>query len=178
MTRTISPITEMTENLVPSEIDGKPIEYAVAKLLREKKLVASVAESLTGGMVAARLIDVAGISANFREGIVAYANEAKTARLGVMRETLTRFGAVSSQTAEEMVEGLLKEDVDIAVSTTGIAGPTGGTKEKPVGLVWFGFGTRQKILTDKQIFSGNRAEIREKATNYALYQLFLLLQDF
>ena len=156
---------------------GKPVEYAVAAKLAEKKLTLSVAESLTGGMVAARLVNVPGISENFREGIVAYANAAKISRLGVKESTLSLFGAVSCETAEEMALGLIKEGADVAVSTTGIAGPTGGCADKPVGLVWFGFATKDKVFSKKQIFTGNRKEIREKSTNYSLFNLLLLLGE-
>lgn len=121
-----------------------------------------MAESLTGGEVAAKLVDVAGISKSFIEGIVAYANEAKMNRLGVSAETLIKYGAVSEETAKEMAEGLIKGDVTVSVSTTGIAGPTGGTVEKPVGTVCFGFCLNGKTFTERQIFP---ARVRKSAKN-------------
>ena len=111
---------------VPEFVDGKKLNVAVAQLLLENNLKISVAESLTGGEVAAKLVDVPGISKSFIEGIVAYANEAKMNRLSVSAETLIKYGAVSEETAKEMAEGLIKGDVTVSVSTTGIAGPTGG----------------------------------------------------
>jgi len=160
---------------VPEFVDGKKLNVAVAKLLLENNLKISVAESLTGGEVAAKLVDIPGISKSFIEGIVAYANEAKMNRLGVSAETLIKFGAVSEETAKEMAEGLIKGDVTVSVSTTGIAGPTGGTVEKPVGTVCFGFCLNGKTFTERQIFSGTREEIRKKSTDFAFYKLYLLL---
>lgn len=160
---------------VPEFVDGKKLNVAVAKILLENNLKISVAESLTGGEVAAKLVDVAGISKSFIEGIVAYANEAKMNRLSVSAETLIKYGAVSEETAKEMAEGLIKGDVTVSVSTTGIAGPTGGTVEKPVGTVCFGFCLNGKTFTERQIFSGTREEIRKKSTDFAFYKLYLLL---
>ena len=96
-------------------------------------------------------------------------------RLGVSAETLIKYGAVSEETAKEMAEGLIKGDVTVSVSTTGIAGPTGGTVEKPVGTVCFGFCLNGKTFTERQIFSGTREEIRKKSTDFAFYKLYLLL---
>ena len=153
------------------------IKYAeeIAKLLREKGLTLAVAESLTGGMVTSSLVDIAGISQNLFEGIVSYSNESKMKRLGVSEKTLNSFSAVSSETALEMAQGLLN-NADIAISTTGIAGPDGGSLDKPVGLVYFGLATKDIQLTFKQIFAGNRQEIRKKATEFILEQLFLFLK--
>lgn len=156
-------------------VDGVPAENAVYGILVEKGLTVSVAESLTGGLVAAKLINVPGMSKCFREGITAYSNEAKQERLGVREETLRLHGAVSGETAEEMAAGLINAGADVAVSTTGIAGPDGGSAEKPVGLVWFGFADAEGTKSVSKIFSGTRAEIREKAANFALCGLYGLL---
>ena len=113
------------------------LEEEVARLLRERKLTMATAESCTGGMVSARLVGVPGVSSVFMEGLVTYSNEAKMQLLGVKASTLARFGAVSRETAGEMAEGgCARAGTDVCVSTTGIAGPDGGTEEKPVGLVY------------------------------------------
>lgn len=115
-------------------------------LLTEKKLTVATAESCTGGMIAQEITSVPGASNVFGYGTVVYANEAKTKLLGVKSETLGRFGAVSRETAEEMAFGLLAlSNADIAVSVTGIAGPGGGTPEKPVGTVWIGIATKNGV---------------------------------
>ncbi|MEG1612760.1 MAG: nicotinamide-nucleotide amidohydrolase family protein [Clostridia bacterium] len=153
-----------------------PLEEVVVDLLKKNNYVLSVAESITGGLVAATLINVSGISENFYEGIVAYDNTAKINRLQVNIDTILNFNVVSEEIASEMANGLLKEgNIDIAISTTGIAGPTGGHEQFPVGLVCFGLAAKQKTFTTKQIFSGTRNEIRKKAANYAIFYLFLYL---
>jgi PncC family amidohydrolase len=125
-----------------------PLEVLLGKLLLQRGLKLAVAESCTGGLVSHRLTDVPGSSAYFLGGIVAYANEAKRSALGVNPETLRRFGAVSRETAIEMARGVRYALVDetagesvIGLSVTGIAGPGGGTADKPVGLVWIGLST-------------------------------------
>ncbi len=121
-------------------------EKRVSKYLIERKSVVSVAESCTGGLVSSLLTDVSGSSAYIKSNFVTYANEAKVKYLSVSEETLSNFGAVSAQTAQEMVKGLLETTgSDYALATTGIAGPTGGSKEKPVGLVFIGVGSKDKI---------------------------------
>ena len=147
------------------------------KILSDNDLRIAVAESLTGGMVAAEFVDVPGVSKVFIEGIVAYANDAKISRLGVKKETLEKFGAVSEETAREMAEGLIKNGVNVSLSTTGIAGPSGGSAAKPVGTVCFGFRVNGITCTKKQFFNGNRQEIRKKSTDFALNALYLLLLD-
>lgn len=148
------------------------IEDIVCKLLLEKNLTISTAESCTGGLVSATLINYPGVSSVFMEGCVAYSNEAKINRLGVKKETLDKFGAVSEETAREMAEGIAKNfKTNIGLSTTGIAGPGGGSKEKPVGLVYIGIYINGKTIVKKFIFEGNRQEIRLKATNSILNEL-------
>lgn len=125
-------------------------EKETGKLLKEKGLILSSAESCTGGLVSSLLTDVSGSSEYITENIVTYSNTAKTKYLGVKEETLSKYGAVSEQTAKEMATGLLKQtDSDYAVTTTGIAGPTGGTKEKPVGLMYIGLAGKNKSKTVK-----------------------------
>ena len=115
----------------------KTIEEKCVELLLERKLTLTTAESCTGGMVASRIVDVPGASGTLMQGIVTYSNEAKEKYLGVKHETLKEFGAVSSETAEEMALGAVwVAGADVGIATTGIAGPGGGTPEKPVGLVY------------------------------------------
>ncbi len=148
------------------------IEDIVCKLLLEKNLTISTAESCTGGLVSATLINYPGVSSVFMEGCVTYSNEAKINRLGVKKETLDKFGAVSEETAIEMAEGIAKNfKTNIGLSTTGIAGPGGGSNEKPVGLVYIGIYINGKTIVKKFIFDGNRQEIRLKATNTILNEL-------
>ena len=148
------------------------IEDIVCKLLLEKNLTISTAESCTGGLVSATLINYPGVSSVFMEGCVAYSNEAKINRLGVKKETLDKFGAVSEETAREMAQGIAKNfKTNIGLSTTGIAGPGGGSNEKPVGLVYIGIYINGKTIVKKFVFDGNRQEIRLKATNTILNEL-------
>lgn len=124
----------------------KSLDTVVAELLCEKSFSIATAESCTGGMIAATLISYPGISKVFKEGAVTYSNEAKIKRLGVSEETLNKFGAVSKETAKEIAEGMARvANTDIAISTTGLAGPDGGTDEKPVGLVYIGIFIKGKI---------------------------------
>ncbi len=118
---------------------GKSVEARIGERLEELSLTVSVAESCTGGLVGSRLTDIAGSSHYFIGGIIAYSNDAKIKFLDVRRETLAEHGAVSEPTAREMAEGVRKcFGSDIGLSVTGIAGPGGGTKDKPVGLMWLG----------------------------------------
>ena len=143
-------------------------ERLVAKL-KERGLTCATAESCTGGGVGSAITAVPGSSAVFLGGVISYANEVKRDVLGVPQDVLDTHGAVSSECAERMAAGvrnLLK--ADLAVSLTGIAGPDGGSAEKPVGLVWFGLATPEGVRTEKMIFSGDRAAVRSQAVNHAL----------
>ena len=145
---------------------------ALLALCREKKLTLATAESCTGGSIGAAITAVPGASECYPGGVISYANEVKQALLGVREETLARFGAVSSETALQMAEGaraLLHSD--LAVAVTGIAGPGGGTAEKPVGLVWFGLATRDGVRAEKAIFRGDRERVRAQAVTHALGML-------
>ncbi|MGN0026259.1 MAG: competence/damage-inducible protein A [Clostridium sp.] len=147
----------------------KSLDTVVAELLCEKSFSIATAESCTGGMIASTLISYPGISKVFKEGAVTYSNEAKIKRLGVSEETLNKFGAVSKETAKEMAEGMARvANTDIAISTTGLAGPDGGTDEKPVGLVYIGIFIKGKIIVEKFNFTGDREAVRRKATMNAL----------
>ncbi len=150
------------------------LEEAVVKLLKEQNLTLSTAESCTGGMLSSRLINVAGISEIYKEGFITYSNEAKEKNLGVSSDTLKQYGAVSEETAREMAEGCAKQaGSDVALATTGIAGPDGGTKEKPVGLVYISCHYKGKTYVQELRLNGNRSKIREQATAKAL----ILLRD-
>lgn len=149
------------------------LEEQIVALMQEKKLTLAVAESCTGGMLSSRMIDVPGVSDVYKAGFVTYANEAKQNLIGVKEETLKEFGAVSEQTAREMVLGAMKAaKTDMAVATTGIAGPGGGTKEKPVGLVYIGCGNADSIIVEKCLFDGTRREIRQASVEHALGMLY------
>lgn len=156
--------------------DDTTLEETVAKLLVKNNMTIAVSESCTGGMVSSKLIDYPGISQSFIEGCVTYSNEAKMNRLGVKKETLDKYGAVSSETAIEMAVGIAKNlNTNIGLSTTGVAGPGGGTDEKPVGLVYIGIYINGDVKVKKCNFSGSRDKIRSRATNEALNLLRLEL---
>lgn len=141
-------------------------------LLRAQGLTCATAESCTGGGVGSAITAVPGSSAVFAGGVISYANDVKVRVLGVRRETLASVGAVSAEVAEQMAAGvraLLK--TDLAVSLTGIAGPDGGSDEKPVGLVWFGLATARGVRTEKAVFPGDRASVRARAVTHALGML-------
>lgn len=145
------------------------LEKAVADLLTANRLSIVTVESCTGGLLAARLINVPGISEVFKAGLVTYANKAKRRLAGVKKSTLDKYGAVSEQTAREMAKGAaLLHKADVAVSITGIAGPDGGTEKKPVGLVYLACCVCGTVTVKEFHFSGNRSKIRESSVSYAL----------
>ncbi|CUP25573.1 CinA family protein [Clostridium sp. NSJ-49] len=155
---------------------NKDLEYIIGEILIKNHLTISTAESCTGGMVAAKLISYPGISAAYLEGSVTYSNEAKISRLGVREETLLQYGAVSEETAREMVNGIAKvSGSKVAISTTGLAGPGGGSIEKPVGLVYIGIYLNGETVVKKFNFTGERNEIRKETTISALKMLIDLL---
>jgi nicotinamide-nucleotide amidase len=141
------------------------------KACARNKLLVATAESCTGGMIISLLTDIPGSSSMVDRGFVTYSNEAKTEMLGVSPETLERHGAVSPETAQEMAAGALKNSrAGIALAVTGIAGPDGGSAEKPVGLVWFGMALSGKpVVTEKMIFENRgRDYIRRETAKHAL----------
>ena len=149
--------------------DEVTLEESVVELLEKHKFTVATAESCTGGLLSGRIINVPGASEVFKEGIVTYSNKAKRSRLLVKKPTLMKHGAVSEACAKEMVKGLIgytKADTGLAV--TGIAGPDGGTDDKPVGLVYIACSVGGKITVKEHHFSGNRAKIRESAVAAAL----------
>ena len=153
------------------------LEEEIGELLKSKKLSLSTAESCTGGGIAALITSVPGSSEYFNGGIVAYSNEVKMSLLHVSAETLEKHGAVSRETVTEMVKGAMKTlKTDCAVATSGIAGPGGGTPEKPVGTVWIAAAYKNEIRTMKQETDRGREMNVERAGNNALLLLLELLK--
>ena len=154
------------------------IAEKLVKTLVEKKMTCATAESCTGGGVGYAITGVAGSSAVFMGGVISYDNSVKQGVLGVPEEVLATKGAVSSECAAAMAEGARRLlNTDLAVSITGIAGPGGGSAEKPVGLVGFGLASRVGTITDKKIFSGGREAVRTAAIEHALGLLLAQSSD-
>jgi len=154
------------------EEELKGVVSALKNLLTEKALTLAVAESCTGGLLSHILTSVSGSSQYFLGGIIAYSNEIKIEILGVQEQTILLHGAVSQQTAQEMAENIRKKfKADIGLSTTGIAGPTGGTPTKPVGLVWLGISTEVESETFKCHFIGGRDQVKMIAVQEILHLL-------
>ncbi|MBQ9757861.1 MAG: CinA family protein [Clostridia bacterium] len=147
----------------------KNIETIVCELLLERNLKVSTAESCTGGLISQKITAVPGASGCFDLGVVTYSNEQKHKILGVKRETLEHFGAVSRETALEMCKGVKKiSGADFGISVTGIAGPGGGTPQKPVGTVWIGLCSGCEHKAEMFVFDGDRDAVRESTANKAL----------
>ena len=157
-------------------VGDSSLEEVVVGLLASRGRTVAIAESITGGLVAAFVVSVSGASEVFREGFVAYGNEAKIARLGVARETIDRRGAVSPETCVEMAEGARsRAGADFALATTGIAGPLGGSPEKPVGLCFVALAAPEASFVRRFQFSGDRGLIRTRTAYHALDMLRLAL---
>lgn len=163
---------EMIENKVGQYIfayDNETLEDIIARLLTESGRTIAVAESCTGGLLANKLTNVSGSSAYFERGVVTYSNQAKMSLLGVPENTLETHGAVSAETAEAMAAGIRRlAGTDFGVSTTGIAGPTGGTTEKPVGLVYIGFADSTRTFSKRFVFSRDRLTNKERTVQAVL----------
>lgn len=145
------------------------LEESIVRLLRESNRTVTFVESCTGGLLSATLLDAPGASEVFRQGYITYCDEAKHSMVGVREATLEKYTAVSAQTAEEMAFGGAKAaKAEVCVSVTGLAGPGGGTPEKPVGLVYIGCCVDGIVKAHKCRFFGNRREIREQAVTAAL----------
>lgn len=144
-------------------------ESELVKKLTKKRYTITTAESCTGGLVSATLVNVSGASDVLHCAYVTYANEAKEQLVHVSHNTLVKYGAVSEQTAQEMCLGCAQvAKADVGLSTTGIAGPGGGTKEKPVGLVYIGCSVHGQATVEKHLFHGTRREVREQAVDAAI----------
>ena len=149
--------------------NGETMEQVVGKLLTENGKTLAVAESCTGGLIGERLTDVAGSSAYFIEGAITYSNESKIKTLNVSPELIEKHGAVSAEVCEAMAKGMReKAQTDYAISVTGIAGPSGGTEEKPVGLVFVGFADENEVKSIKINLPGDRFLIRWRSSQFAL----------
>jgi nicotinamide-nucleotide amidase len=163
----IDPMEQLVRSRLGDHIYGvaeETLEQICAQILLKKALTLSIAESCTGGLLSSRFVSFPGISKVLKESVVCYSNDAKEHRLGVQRDTLDRWGAVSEQTAREMAYGIAKSSgTDIGLSITGIAGPDGGTPEKPVGLVWLGLFIKGDIFTRRLTLTGERDMIRLRA---------------
>ena len=156
-------------NNIYSTVQDGTLEKAVVDLLQANDLTVTCVESCTGGLLSARLINVPGVSDIYKSGVITYSNKSKRRFVGVKKTTLQRYGAVSEQTAEEMAKGaVLLTKADVSVAVTGIAGPDGGTEEKPVGLVYIACNVKGKVTVKKYRFSGNRTKVRESAVSAAL----------
>lgn len=168
----INPIKEEVCNRLGDAVyntGDTTLQDTVSEMLVNKNMTIGVSESCTGGLLSSKLIEYPGISKVFLEGAVTYSNEAKMRTLSVKKETLEKFGAVSHETAREMAEGIAKRTgARIGISTTGIAGPTGGTEDRPVGLVYFGIYVDGKVKSYKHIFTGDRNSVRNRASMTAL----------
>ena len=150
----------------------------LVKILTEKNLTCATAESCTGGGVGYAITSVSGASAVFWGGIISYDNSVKCGSLGVSAEILKTTGAVSQECAAAMADGVRQRmGTDLAVSITGIAGPGGGSAEKPVGLVWFGVASKFGSRTEKMIFPGDRDSVRGSAIEHALCLLLAAAED-
>ena len=151
---------------------GSGLAGRLVALLNARGLVCATAESCTGGGVGAAITSVPGASSVFSGGVVSYANEVKRDVLGVPDGVLSAKGAVSPECAAAMADGVRRlMNADIAVSLTGIAGPDGGSAEKPVGLVWFGLSTSTGVRTERAVFPGDREQVRAAAVDHALGML-------
>jgi PncC family amidohydrolase len=158
--------------------DDVSLSQRLFELLNVRGKTLSVAESLTGGQVCSLFIENPGASACFYEGVVCYSNESKIKRLGVGKDTIANYGAVSSETAYEMAAGLLAHGgCDVSIATTGIAGPTGATMTKPMGLTYIAIGTPEKVHVFKHIFAGGRTEVRNAASEAAMFYAIKVLKN-
>ena len=145
------------------------------QLIQQQKMICC-AESCTGGLIAKTFTDLAGSSEWFERGFVSYSNQAKMDMLGVSADTLQQYGAVSEATAAEMASGAIAHSLaQYAIAVTGIAGPTGGSDEKPVGTVWFGFATPPQVVCERQLFEGDRQQVRQQTLEYALQRILELI---
>lgn len=177
-----NPVEEQIKNIAGDIIFGygeEQLQDAVYKLLKEKNIKIATAESCTGGMLGEFLTSVSGISSYYEMGVVTYSNDMKEKLLGVSHDTLEKYGAVSEQTAKEMAVGVLKESgADIGIGITGIAGPTGGTAEKPVGLVYVGLADIKGNVTFRELrLNGSRERVRRITVKNALNMVRMHIKE-
>ena len=148
------------------------------KICKLKKIYLTTAESCTGGMIASSIVSINGSSSIFKSGIITYSNESKAEFLKIPLEFINKNGAVSEVVAFKMAENVLNiMNSSLSIAVTGIAGPSGGSNDKPVGLVWIGIGTKKKILTKRYLFRGNRLKVRQQTTLEALKLAYNVVID-
>ncbi len=169
----------MTYLLLKSELpapDLPALTVNLADILQKKGWLMATAESCTGGMIAVACTDLAGSSNWFERGFVSYSNAAKTESLGVDAALISGHGAVSEEVARAMVQGAIRYSrAQVAVAVTGVAGPAGGSADKPVGTVWFGWATPTGVVSEMRCFDGDRAAVRKATVRHALRRLVELL---
>ncbi|MBK1682412.1 CinA family protein [Rhodoferax fermentans] len=166
----------MSDLLSNQELSAQHVCGLVSNFLSQKQWMLATAESCTGGLIAAACTDLAGSSLWFERGFVTYSNAAKTELLGVPAELIEQHGAVSEPVARAMASGALAHaHAQVAVAVTGVAGPSGGSADKPVGTVWFGWATPTGLFSDCQHFAGDRAAVRAATVQHALTRLLALL---
>jgi len=154
------------------------LEKLIGELLRERRWTLSIGESCTGGLICDRITNVSGSSDYFMGGMINYSNESKEKHLGVPLDDIKKYGAVSPQVAKKMAQGVRKAfGTTFGLSTTGVAGPTGGTKRSPIGRVFIGFSDTRKTWVKKLDLKGSRREIKEKATKKALQFYYEILVE-
>jgi nicotinamide-nucleotide amidase len=160
-----------------ADLDTPDLVVALAALLQRKGWMLTTAESCTGGLIGAACTELAGSSVWFERGFITYSNEAKTQLLGVDAATIAAHGAVSEPVARAMATGAIAHSAPsrVALAVTGVAGPTGGTSEKPVGTVWFGWSVDGDVRTERRRFDGDRATVRAATVRHALQTLVELL---
>lgn len=157
-------------------MDTLALCQALAQALMQRGWMLTTAESCTGGLIAARCTDLAGSSQWFERGFVTYSNAAKAELLGVPMPLIDAHGAVSEAVARAMAHGaLLHSSAQVSVAVTGIAGPTGGSLDKPVGTVWFGWQVGERASSERMVFSGDRAAVRQATVDHALQGLLMRL---
>ena len=165
------------ETLSNQELSAHAVCGLVADLLMNRGWMLATAESCSGGLIAATCTDLAGSSAWLERGFVTYSNAAKTEMLGVDAALIAQHGAVSEPVARAMAAGALQHSAaQVAVAVTGVAGPTGGSAEKPVGTVWFAWATPDGLTSEQRQFAGDRAAVRQATVRHALHTLTRLLQ--
>ncbi|MBP3542860.1 MAG: nicotinamide-nucleotide amidohydrolase family protein, partial [Lachnospiraceae bacterium] len=165
----VKEVRERFGNNIYSTKEDETLEEAIVKLLKKHDLSLTTAESCTGGLLSGRLVNVPGVSEVFKQGFITYSDKAKRKLLDVSKSTLKKYGAVSEETVKEMAKGgVFATDSDICVAISGIAGPEGGSEEKPVGTVYIGCYINDKIKVEKYYFKGNRAKIRDYSVVRAL----------
>jgi len=159
-------------------LPGKTLVEKISSELTKRKKKIATAESCTGGLIAHTLTNISGSSNFFERGIVSYSNNSKIQLLDIDKKLIRKYGAVSPEVATAMAEGVrIKSDVDIGLSTTGIAGPTGGSAEKPVGLVYIGISTKKVTIVKKYNFSTDRLENKKRTCKKALELLYQQIKD-